>query len=95
MPQTNAGSYPLPAACSVELSPLASRAAFKNLETIMKCIVTAINEAAPRASDIYAYPHLKRAPDAPSNVGRKVVLRGLVTRQDLNGCYATIMDEPR
>ena len=61
----------------------------------MKCILSAINQAAPRAQDLYAYPHAKRDKDTPSNIGRKVVLRGLVSRQDLNGCYASIIEEPR
>jgi hypothetical protein len=83
-----AHSFP---ACSMELSPVASRGAFKTLENIMRIIVTAINHAAPRSSDLYVF--IRR--DCPSNVGRKVVLTGLVSRQDLNGCYATIIDEPR
>jgi hypothetical protein len=70
----------------------------------MKIIVAAINEAAPRACDLYPFPltpsrkdgeKSASRKDAPSNIGRKVVLRGLVSRQDLNGCYATIVDEPR
>ena len=61
----------------------------------MKCVLSAINQAAPRAQDLYAYPYAKRDKDTPSNIGRKVVLRGLVSRQDLNGCYASIIEEPR
>lgn len=61
----------------------------------MRFILTAINEAAPRACDLSPYPRAARSKETPSQIGRKVVLRGLVSRQDLNGCYATIVDEPR
>jgi hypothetical protein len=61
----------------------------------MRVVLTAITEAAPRACDLCPYSQAARVKDSPSNIGRKVVLRGLVSRQDLNGCYATIVDEPR
>ena len=83
-----------PPALSPDLPLAAARTAFKNLESIAKCIVTAIDEAAPRACDLFPY-NTSRGENAASNIGRKVVLRGLVNRPDLNGCYATIIDEPR
>jgi hypothetical protein len=61
----------------------------------MRIILTATNEAAPRACDLCPYHEKIVGKGSPSNIGRKVVLRGLVSRQDLNGCYATVVDEPR
>jgi len=81
-------------ALTPDLSPTAARSAFKTLEVVMKCIVTALDEAAPRACDLFPY-NTSRGDNVSSNIGRKVVLRGLVSRPDLNGCYATIIDEPR